>query len=321
VNGRSTSPQTEAALDEAGLRTELVMSRVQMALDEDLAYGPDVTTLATVPEDRVVVAAMALRKDGVVAGLPVALATLDVVVGPGRWQLQDLVGDGTALAAGAVAMRVTAPARELLTAERTMLNFVCHMSGVATLTSRWALAVAPVRVRDTRKTLPGFRELDKYAVRCGGGANHRMGLGDAALVKDNHIASAGGLGPAVEAIRRHDATVPLEVECDTLEQVQEAIEAGVDLVLLDNMSVPQMQAAVELAELAERAGRREGERVVRFEASGGLRLEDAPPLSTSGVDFVAVGALTHSAPVLDLGLDVEEVADASVLEGIGRVGR
>jgi nicotinate-nucleotide pyrophosphorylase (carboxylating) len=148
-----------------------------------------------------------------------------------------------------------------------------------------------------------------------------MGLGDAALVKDNHIASAGGLGPAVEAIRRHDATVPLEVECDTLEQVQEAIEAGVDLVLLDNMSVPQMQAAVELAELAERAGRREGERVVRFEASGGLRLEDAPPLSTSGVDFVAVGALTHSAPVLDLGLDVEEVADASVLEGIGRVGR
>lgn len=316
--GLVLSPETEAALESCGLPVDLVVGRVQMALDEDLAYGPDVTTLSTVPEQQKVVAAMAARRPGVVSGLPLALVTLDLVAGPQQWRLLDLTSDGSAVAVGDVALRVEARTCELLTAERTMLNFVCHMSGVATLTARWAAALTPVTVRDTRKTLPGFRELDKYAVRCGGGANHRMGLGDAALVKDNHVASAGSVSAAVAAVRRHDATVPLEVECDTLEQVREAIAAGVDLVLLDNMPVDQMREAVALA---QQMGRRDGERAVRFEASGGLSLEIAEPLSRSGVDFAAIGALTHSAPVLDLGLDVERVEASGAEDVVGKVDR
>lgn len=301
---QNLSADTLDALTATGLDAGLVVSRVQMALEEDLAYGPDVTTDATVPGDQEVVAAMAARRPGVVAGLPVALVTLELVAGPGRWRLLHVVPDGSAVARGEAVLRVAATTRELLTAERTMLNFVCHMSGVATLTASWAAAIAPVVVRDTRKTLPGFRELDKYAVRCGGGANHRMGLGDAALIKDNHVAAAGGVAAAVAAVRAADEDVPLEVECDTVAQVREALEAGVDLVLLDNMPVEQMREAVALA---DGLGLRGGPHPVRFEASGGLTLESAPDLAASGVDYAAVGALTHSAPVLDLGLDVEQV--------------
>jgi nicotinate-nucleotide pyrophosphorylase (carboxylating) len=319
VTGPQLSPETRQVMTGSGLPVELVVDRVRMALDEDLAYGPDVTTSSTVPDDQAVVAAMAARRPGVVAGLPVALVALDLVAGPGRWRLLDLVDDGARVEPADVVLRVGAPTRELFTAERTMLNFVCHMSGVATLTARWASAIAPVTVRDTRKTLPGFRELDKYAVRCGGGANHRMGLGDAALVKDNHVAAAGGVAAAVAAVRAAAATVPLEVECDTLEQVREAIDAGVDLVLLDNMPVGQMRAAVAMA---GELGRRDGARPVRFEASGGLDLESdeaVQALAGSGVDFAAVGALTHSAAALDLGLDVEQVGPADDL--LGRVDR
>jgi nicotinate-nucleotide pyrophosphorylase (carboxylating) len=302
----------------SGLPADLWVGRVQLALDEDLAYGPDVTSEATVPAEQWVVAAMTARRPGVVAGLASALVTLDLVAGPDRWRLLDLVADGTAVAIGDVALRVAAPTRELLTAERTMLNFVCHMSGVATITARWAEAIAPVVVRDTRKTLPGFRELDKYAVRCGGGSNHRMGLGDAALIKDNHVVSAGGVGAAVAAVRARDTSVPLEVECDTVEQVREALDAGADLVLLDNMAIEQMREAVALA---SSLGLRAEEPKVRFEASGGLSLELAESLRTSGVDYAAVGALTHSAPVLDLGLDVEQVGGDDVGLTLGRVDR
>jgi len=206
------------------------------------------------------------------------------------------MADGERVQPGAVVLTVEGPVRTLLTAERTMLNLVSQLSGVATATATWvdALAGSPTKVRDTRKTVPGLRVLQKYAVRCGGGVNHRMGLGDAALVKDNHIAAAGSVAAALAAVHRHAPEVDCEVECDRLDQVSEAIEAGAQLVLLDNMSPDLMAQAVALARPAG----------VRTEASGGLRLDDAPAVAATGVDFVAVGALTHSAPVLDLGLDL-----------------
>jgi nicotinate-nucleotide pyrophosphorylase (carboxylating) len=191
---------------------------------------------------------------------------------------------------------VSGPTRALLTAERTALNLVGHLSGVASLTRRWVDAVdgTGAAIRDTRKTTPGLRALEKYAVRCGGGLNHRMALGDAALVKDNHVAAAGGIRAAVDAVRTHAPDIPLEVECDTLDQVREAIDAGVELVLLDNFSLEDTRTAVALARPAG----------VRLEASGGLSLERAYEVAATGVDYLAVGALTHSSPVLDLGFDL-----------------
>ncbi|HEX5017680.1 MAG TPA: carboxylating nicotinate-nucleotide diphosphorylase [Actinomycetes bacterium] len=300
------SPTTSDALDRAELDVALVVDRVRTALDEDLAYGPDVTTLATVPPEQHVEAVVSSRAPGVVAGLPVAMVTLDLVVGADAWSLLRAVADGTAVNRGDVVMQLRAPTRELLTAERTLLNFLCHLSGVATQTAAWAAAAAPAKVRDTRKTMPGLRVLQKYAVRCGGGVNHRLGLGDAALVKDNHVLSAGGVGPAVEAIRRTHSEISLEVECDSIAQVREAIAAGVDLILLDNMSAAEMRECVQLAEKAA------DRRPVRFEASGRLTLSKAREVAATGVDFLAVGALTHSAPVLDLGLDVERAVAGSV---------
>ena len=194
-------------------------------------------------------------------------------------------------------LRVRAPLRELLGAERTLLNFLTHLSGIATATRAWsdALAGTGCAVRDTRKTTPGLRQLEKYAVRCGGGRNHRMGLGDAALIKDNHIVAAGGVGPAIAAVRSAAPGLPLEVECDTLPQVRQALDAGADLILLDNMSLADLRAAVTMTRGHPRA---------RLEASGGLRLETARAVAGTGVDYVSVGALTHSSPALDLGLDI-----------------
>jgi nicotinate-nucleotide pyrophosphorylase (carboxylating) len=198
--------------------------------------------------------------------------------------------------AGQAVMTLQGRLSGILTAERTALNLLCHLSGVATLTASWVAAVAGTgtRVRDTRKTLPGLRALEKYAVRCGGGVNHRMSLADAALIKDNHVAAAGSVTAALKAVRELAPDVPVEVECDTLEQVTEAVAAGADLILLDNFGVEQMRRAVELT-----AGR------ARLEASGGLRLDQAARVAATGVDFLAVGALTHSAAVLDIGLDLE----------------
>lgn len=301
---RALSPATIERIAKAGLEAAHVVERVTAALDEDLAYGPDVTTAATVPAGQLLLAAVVARKPGVLAGLPVALATLDLVIGAEHWRLIEDREDGSAMAPGDTAFVVEAPTDRLLTAERTALNFLGHLSGVATLTAVWAAAVAPTRVRDTRKTIPGLRVLDKYAVRCGGGVNHRMGLGDAALIKDNHVAAAGGVRAAIAAVRSKAPDVPLEVECDQVDQVVEAIEAGVALILLDNMSTDQMKECVELG--------RASARPVQFEASGGLTLEGAAAVAATGVDFVAVGALTHSAPVLDLGLDVLRVTEGSV---------
>jgi nicotinate-nucleotide pyrophosphorylase (carboxylating) len=290
-------------LAEAGLDVRLVEERVQQALAEDLAYGPDVTTLATVPPDQRVRASFATRSPGVLAGIPLVAVTLDLVVGPSRWTLHERGNDGDRVDRDDVALELEAPTRELLTAERTALNFLCHMSGVATLTSRWVAEVegTGVRVRDTRKTTPGMRVLDKYAVRCGGGVNHRMGLGDAALVKDNHVLAAGGVAEAVAAVRSMDAELPLEVECDSAEQALAAVAASVSLILLDNMSLDQLRTVVAVVR-----GQAPG---VRLEASGGVTLDSVRSVAETGVDYVAVGALTHSAPVLDLGLDITAVVN------------
>ena len=285
------------ALRVAGLDPTAVEQMVRRALDEDLAFGPDVTTLATVPADARATGDVVPRSAGVLAGVPVAAAVFEIVGGP-EVEVTLHAVDGMAARPKTPVLSVTGPTRSLLTAERTALNLVGHLSGVATVTRRWVDAVAGTRaaVRDTRKTIPGLRALEKYAVRCGGGVNHRMALGDAALVKDNHVAAAGGITAAVEAVRRHSPTIPLEVECDTLDQVREAVAAGVELVLLDNFSLADTRAAVALVQGTK----------VRLEASGGLALTRAAPVAATGVHYLAVGALTHSAPVLDLGFDLRD---------------
>jgi nicotinate-nucleotide pyrophosphorylase (carboxylating) len=284
-----------AALSAAGLHPAEVEGVVRRALEEDLAFGPDVTTDSTVPVRAQATGEIVPRSPGMLAGLPVAAAVFDLV-GRGEVEVDLLAADGTAARPGEAVLRVAGPARALLTAERTALNLIGHLSGIATLTRHWVDAVTgtAAAIRDTRKTSPGLRALEKYAVRCGGGVNHRMGLGDAALIKDNHVLAAGGITAAVEAIRRAAPGIPLEVECDTLDQVREALAAGVQLVLLDNFGLDDTVAAVALA-------RGTG---CRLEASGGLTLDRARAVAETGVDYLAVGALTHSAPVLDLGFDL-----------------
>jgi nicotinate-nucleotide pyrophosphorylase (carboxylating) len=268
---------------------------VATALEEDLRYGPDATTAATVPADAVAVAAFVAREPGVLAGLPAARAVLDEVVG--GYEVLDTRADGDRLAAGDAALTVRAPVRGLLTAERTALNLLCHLSGVATATAAWVDAVAGTgaRIRDTRKTLPGLRLLEKYAVRCGGGVNHRLGLGDAVLIKDNHVAAAGSVGAALAAARAAAPELPYEVEVDTLDQLDEVLALGAELVLLDNFDVERTREAV----------RRRGERPTLLESSGGLVLANARAYAETGVDFLSVGALTHSVRALDLGLDLQ----------------
>ena len=284
-----------AVLAAAGLHVAEVESVVRRALEEDLALGPDITTDSTVSPRAQATGDIVPRQPGMLSGIAVAAAAFDLIAG-GEIEVHLLAADGTASRPGEAVLTVAGPARALLTAERTALNLICHLSGIASLTRRWVDAVAgtSAAIRDTRKTTPGLRSLEKYAVRCGGGVNHRMALGDAALIKDNHVAAAGGITAAVRAVRTHAPGVPLEVECDTLDQVREAIEAGVGLVLLDNFSLDDTRTAVALARPAH----------VRLEASGGLSLDRAHEVAATGVDYLAVGALTHSAPVLDLGFDL-----------------
>jgi nicotinate-nucleotide pyrophosphorylase (carboxylating) len=288
-------PQLRTTLAAVGLDPAEVVRVVRRALEEDLALGPDVTTNSTVPAEASAVGDVVPRVAGVLAGVPVAAAVFDLVGGPGVG-IEMHAADGSPARPGRPALTVHGPARSLLTAERTALNLIGHLSGVASLTRRWVDAVAGTgaAIRDTRKTTPGLRVLEKYAVRCGGGVNHRMALGDAALVKDNHVAAAGGITAAVGAVRAHAPGVALEVECDTLDQVREAVAAGVELVLLDNFSLDDTRAAVDLVRGS----------AVRLEASGGLDLSRARDVAATGVDYLAVGALTHSAPVLDLGFDL-----------------
>jgi nicotinate-nucleotide pyrophosphorylase (carboxylating) len=268
---------------------------VVTALEEDLRYGPDATTAATVPAGAVAVGAFVARESGVLAGLPAARAVLDEVVG--TYEVLDTRADGDRLAAGDAALTVRAPLRGLLTAERTALNLLCHLSGVATATAAWVDAVAGTgaRIRDTRKTLPGLRLLEKYAVRCGGGVNHRLGLGDAVLIKDNHVAAAGSVGAALTTARAAAPDLPCEVEVDTLDQLDEVLALGAELVLLDNFDVERTREAV----------RRRGDRPTLLESSGGLVLANARTYAETGVDYLSVGALTHSVRALDLGLDLD----------------
>jgi nicotinate-nucleotide pyrophosphorylase (carboxylating) len=271
---------------------------IARALEEDLRYGPDVTTQATVPADATTTASMVAREAGVVAGVDIALLAFDEVLGVGGYLVKHRVEDGARLDPGAAALIVEAPTQGLLTAERTMLNLVCHLSGIATTTAAWVDAVegTKAKVRDTRKTLPGLRALQKYAVRVGGGVNHRMGLGDAALIKDNHVAAAGSVVAALRAVRAAAPDLPCEVEVDSLEQLDDMLAEDVELVLLDNFPVWQTQIAVQ------RRDARAPE--TKLESSGGLSLVTAAEYAGTGVDYLAVGALTHSVRVLDIGLDV-----------------
>jgi nicotinate-nucleotide pyrophosphorylase (carboxylating) len=300
-DGAASLPESVVeALAGAGIDPADAERVVRTALAEDLRYGPDVTTDATVPAGQVATADVVARQPGVIAGVPVVLAVLWAAGLPA-----DCVavrrGDGHAVGPGDRVLTITAPLRGLLTAERTLLNLLTHLSGIATATRAWADALAGTGavVRDTRKTTPGLRDLEKYAVRCGGGHNHRLGLGDAALVKDNHVAAAGGIRPAIDAVRAAAPALPLEVECDTLDQLRAALAADVELILLDNMSLADLRTAVALAR-----GRPGGRPRVRLEASGGLRLATARDVALTGVDYLTVGALTHSSPALDLGLDL-----------------
>ena len=292
----SAPARVRDALEAAGLDVDGVADLVARALAEDLRDGPDVTTEATVAATTIATGDVVARARGVVAGVAVARAVLDAVAFPpdGVTVVRD---DGERVEPGDVVVTLRGPLRPLLVAERTLLNVLTHLSGVATATRAWvdALAGTGCVVRDTRKTLPGLRDLEKYAVRCGGGRNHRRSLGDAALIKDNHVAAAGGVAAAVRAVLEWAPDVVVEVECDTLDQVREALGAGARLVLLDNMDLDQLRAAVALA--------RRGP-AVALEASGGLTLAGARAVAETGVDFVAVGALTHSSPALDLGLDL-----------------
>jgi nicotinate-nucleotide pyrophosphorylase (carboxylating) len=293
------SAPLRSALAAAGLDPGGVAAVIDTALAEDLRDGPDVTTTATVPAEQSSVAAITPRQPGVLAGGPVALAVFEMVgAGFGGVSGEILVPDGGTLVPGEAALLVRGRTAALLTAERTALNLLTHLSGIATATRAWVDAVAGTgaRIRDTRKTLPGLRALEKYAVRCGGGVNHRMSLGDAALIKDNHVEAAGSVRAAIAAVRSRNPSVALEVEVDTLDQFEEALAAGADLVLLDNFSTADTLAAVVRA-------RREP-RPVRLESSGGLTLARASEVAATGVDYLAVGALTHSAPALDLGLDL-----------------
>jgi nicotinate-nucleotide pyrophosphorylase (carboxylating) len=281
----------------AGLDPADVAEVVARALAEDLADGPDVTSAATIGADQAGRADAVPRQAGVIAGLPVA-AYVFAVVGEGRVDVDIKADDGDIAGPGQALLSAHGPVRDLLTAERTALNLLTHLSGVATMTRIWVEAVSgsKAQIRDTRKTLPGLRALEKYAVRCGGGVNHRMSLSDAALIKDNHVVAAGSVRRAFELVTAAAPDLPVEIEVDTVEQCTEAIAAGAQLILLDNMSLSDMKTCVALAA--------EADSPVLLEASGGLTLERAAAVADTGVDYLAIGALTHSSPVLDIGLDL-----------------
>lgn len=290
------TPELSQRLRDQGLDPEAVADLVRVALAEDGEV--DVTSEPIFDPGQVSTADFTARAEGVVAGLLVAETVFDVLMG-GEAQLEPHVRDGDRVARGQVLLTVTAPTVLLLRAERVALNFLTHLSGIASQTARWVAAIegTGARVRDSRKTLPGLRALQKWAVRCGGGVNHRMSLEDAALVKDNHVAAAGSVTAAYRAIRERYPDLHIQVEVDTLEQLDEALEAGVTDILLDNMSDMAMAEAVRRT-----AGR------ATLEASGGLSLDRARDAAATGVDYLAVGGLTHSAAALDIGLDFRTAA-------------
>lgn len=307
---RSLSAATIRSIEAAGLDVVAVQRVLDAALEEDLGEAGDITSAATVPDgDGLITADYVSRRSGVVAGLPTLAAIYDLVA-PGRAVVTCAVEDGARVRAGQPIASVQSPARALLVAERTSLNLLGRLSGIATLTRRWADAVegTGARVRDTRKTTPGLRDLEKYAVRCGGGVNHRRGLFDAYLVKDNHVAAAGGVAAALAGIERSRRPgVDVQVEVDDMEQLVEALAYRPPSILLDNFTMDDLTAAVRLIRSTAAS--------TVVEASGGLRLDTARAVAETGVDFLAVGELTHSAPQLDIGLDVRAQSAVTVAVG------
>lgn len=287
-----------AEIMEAGLDPHDVYADIADALREDLPGEDDVdvTSVATISEEAQGRGVFAAREPGVVAGLAIAELVFHYVMGD-TVTVSHRLPEGAVVKPGDVVLEVAGPTRGLLTAERTALNYACHLSGVATATSRWvkALEGTSAKVLDTRKTLPNYRALEKYAVRAGGGHNHRMSLSDMALVKDNHVVAAGGVVPAYHAVKAMWPDLPIEVEVGTLQELRDLLDVGCERIMLDNMSEEQMAEAVAIT-----AGR------AILEASGGLTLERARGVALTGVDWISVGALTHSVKVFDIGLDLQD---------------
>jgi nicotinate-nucleotide pyrophosphorylase (carboxylating) len=274
-----------------GLSPNHIFQQVKEAISEDLAGGEDITSVATITDSQVSTADFICRADGIVSGLHVAAAVLEYC---GINHYEVLVDEGAKVSAGKILITVQANTRKLLLAERTAINFLSHLSGISTSTSKWVseLSGTKCKVRDTRKTTPGLRQLEKFAVRMGAGLNHRISLSESALIKDNHIVAAGSITNAFKLVKQKFPNKKVEIEVDTLEQLSEAILLKPDLILLDNMSVDQCVKAVSITN-----------GTVKLEASGGLTLENAKAYANTGIDYMAVGALTHSAPILDIGLD------------------
>ena len=274
-----------------GLSPNHIFQQVKDAIAEDLAGGQDITSVATISESAVANAEFITRSAGVVSGLHVAAAVLEYC---GINHYEVLVDEGAKVSAGKVLITAQGNTRKLLLAERSALNFLSHLSGISTLTNQWVVAVSGTKcqIRDTRKTTPGLRHLEKFAVRMGGGVNHRLGLSQAALIKDNHILATGSISKAFNAIKKEFPGKEIEIEVDSIEQLKEVINLKPELILLDNMSVEQCIEAVSIT-----VG------LVALEASGGITINNAKAYAATGVNYLAIGALTHSAPTLDIGLD------------------
>ena len=280
-----------------GLEPELVQALVDLAISEDLMGGTDVTSLATIPEIQISELDLVTRSPGVIAGINIA-ALVFLSVANKKIEIELCVEDGKKVEANTCLLTAKGSTIELLTAERTALNFLGHLSGIATTTNKWVNEISGTnaKVRDTRKTTPGLRLLEKYAVKTGGGTNHRMSLNDQALIKDNHIVASGSIKSAVEKVKDKFPELEFEIEVDNLDQLIEALEVDAKLILLDNFSIEDLKKAVEAVN-----------KKAKLEASGGITLENARKIAETGVDFLAVGALTHSAPVLDIGGDLRTV--------------
>ena len=290
--------QIEENLRRNNLEPELIKALIDLAISEDLMGGSDVTSLSTIPETQKSQLDLVSRKEGLVAGIDVA-SLVFYAIGKGQVQIEQKVKDGEKVNANTTLLSVIGPTIDLLTVERTALNFLSHLSGIATMTNKWVREIenTKAKVRDTRKTTPGLRVLEKYAVRCGGGLNHRMSLNDQALIKDNHIVAAGSISKAISKVKDKFPDLELEIEVDNLEQLKEVLTTDVKIILLDNFSLEDLKKAVELTQTK-----------AKLEASGGITFENARKIAQTGVDYLAVGALTHSAPVLDIGGDLRTVS-------------
>ena len=290
--------QIEENLRRNNLEPELIKALIDLAISEDLMGGSDVTSLSTIPETQKSQLDLVSRKEGLVAGIDVA-SLVFYAIGKGQIQIEQKVKDGEKVNANTTLLSVIGPTIDLLTVERTALNFLSHLSGIATMTNKWVREIenTKAKVRDTRKTTPGLRVLEKYAVRCGGGLNHRMSLNDQALIKDNHIVAAGSISKAISKVKDKFPDLELEIEVDNLDQLKEVLTTDVKIILLDNFSLEDLKKAVELTQTK-----------AKLEASGGITFENARKIAQTGVDYLAVGALTHSAPVLDIGGDLRTIS-------------